>query len=500
MGIALVGIIVVQTYLISRAIAEKEEQFRLNANQLVETVADEIQQRELREFVGVMSDTVRSKVRKLSGLQLKIDRGNDSELFYSNSVFEWTSEEKDTISDKVKQIVSKRVFRSVNKNNPDGNKNSAEYRFQKIGRINEIDKALFYTTYRDISGILPIERRTSKEEIEKNVQEELKKKDLTLPFKYAIYKNDSLTAIRSADFKLDKNRLNNFEAPFLPNNERYTPYKLVIVFPDKNAVILSSLFSIAGLSAIFTLSIILAYGYTLYQSIYQRRASRVKTDFVNNMTHEFKTPIATINIALGALKNQKIIENNDMRDKYLKVIGEENERLHNQVEHVLKIAQFQSDKIKLDFEPVSIESIIDKAIDRVRVIVESKNGYVKTHYGAQDIRIRADREYMTNAIVNLLDNAIKYSPEKIAIDIFTELGDREVQIKVKDKGIGMSKSVQSKVFERFYREQSGNIHDVKGHGLGLTFVKYVVLAHRGKIDIESEKHKGSTFCITLPLP
>ena len=255
----------------------------------------------------------------------------------------------------------------------------------------------------------------------------------------------------------------------------------------------------ALLAIIFTIIIIIAYSSALYQLIKQRQISQIKTDFINNMTHEFKTPIATINLALDAIKNPKIINDEDKVKRYLGMIKDENKRMHAQVENVLRISKLEKNELNISKERVKLHDIINDAVMHIELIVESRNGYVKTHLDATNCDVLANETHFTNVIVNILDNAVKYSNDEPKIDIYTENVGNNILLKIQDQGNGMSKSVQKRVFEKFYREHTGDVHNVKGHGLGLAYVKRIVDDHQGHVSVESEKGKGSTFIIKLPL-
>ena len=255
----------------------------------------------------------------------------------------------------------------------------------------------------------------------------------------------------------------------------------------------------AILSLMFTGFIVFTYASALKQLLKQRQISQIKTDFINNMTHEFKTPIATINLALDALKNPKVKDNKEFISRYHNMIREENRRMHTQVENVLRISKLEKDELDLEKAAVNLHEIITDAVTHVSLIVENKGGYIKTHFFAENSNIFGSDLHLTNIIVNIIDNGIKYTEGAPEIDIYTENINNYVVVKVVDKGIGMSKSVQKKIFEKFYREQMGNIHNVKGHGLGLSYVKRILDDHDAEINVESEKGNGSTFIIKLEL-
>lgn len=253
------------------------------------------------------------------------------------------------------------------------------------------------------------------------------------------------------------------------------------------------------LSLIFTLVIIVGYMSAVYQLIQQRKISQMKSDFINNMTHEFKTPIATINLALDAIKNPKIFNNKQKVKDYISMIKDENKRMNAQVENVLRISKLQKKQLMISKDRLELHDLVNDAVTHVELIVKDRKGYINTDFKAKKSSILANDSYFTNVIVNILDNSVKYSEGAPKIDIITENVGNNILLMVKDQGIGIGKMAQKKIFEEFYREHTGDVHNVKGHGLGLANVKRIVDNHQGIITVESEKGKGSTFTIKLPL-
>ena len=217
------------------------------------------------------------------------------------------------------------------------------------------------------------------------------------------------------------------------------------------------------------------------------------------MTHEFKTPIATINLAIDSIKNPKIIGDQSKVIRYAEMIRQENKRMHAQVENVLRISKLEKNQLDLSKDVVNIHDIIDEAISHFDLIISDRQGFIEKKFNAKQNEILASKFHMTNVITNILDNAIKYSGDDPKIIIETVNAGNTVIVKITDQGIGMSKNVQKKVFNKFYREQTGNIHNVKGHGLGLSYVKSIVERHQGQVFVEGEKGKGSTFTVKLPI-
>ncbi|MGE5942991.1 MAG: sensor histidine kinase, partial [Flavobacteriales bacterium] len=329
------------------------------------------------------------------------------------------------------------------------------------------------------------------------LSKKLKENDVDIAYEFAIYSGDLSTKVHTDNF--ENNKYDTYGVNMFYDENNQSSYKLLVNFPEDRKFILSSISSMITLSVIFTLIILLTYTSALYQLLKQRKISEIKTDFINNMTHEFKTPIATINLALDAIKNPKIIDDKDKVLRYLNMIKEENKRMHAQVENVLRISKLEKNELNISKDKVDLHDLIEDAITHVELIVEDRQGYIKTHLEAVKSTVLANETHFTNVIVNILDNAIKYSPNAPKIDVYTENVGTNILLKIKDQGSGMSKVATKRVFEKFYREHTGNIHNVKGHGLGLAYVKRIVDDHQGYVSVESEKDKGSIFTIKLPL-
>ena len=245
-----------------------------------------------------------------------------------------------------------------------------------------------------------------------------------------------------------------------------------------------------------TLVIVVISTSALYQIIRQKKLSEIKNDFINNISHEFKTPIATINLALDAISSSK----NNLNDKfisYLAMIREENSRMLSQVENILRISQLEKSSNPFDMEETNIHEVIEDAIEHVKLIVESKKGSIKLSLKAQRFNINGNSNHLENIIINILDNAVKYSKENPQIIISSTNSNKDIILCFEDNGIGMDKNTQKMIFEKFYREHNGDIHNIKGHGLGLSYVKKIIDFHDGKISLESKKGTGTKFYITL---
>lgn len=507
MSLSLVGIIFVQAYFINNTFKNEEEQFTFNVKKALTYTSDKVVELEYDKYVNELkkllaqgtvpdsTDLRRILVYKQNDNtnQIEIyDTGVLEERYKVPSFFD-ISLDSSSFS-RFTGYTTRQVFNNIDL---DSDLAIAPQETSKsIYDLNKLQMATFEAQYREEAKNTPIHQRVSKETIKKLLEKKLLENNIDIDFEFAIYHKDLATKVQSANFELQQAKLG---VPIFLDNNDESEYTLYINFPDRNKFILSSIIGMAFLAIIFTVIIIIAYSSALYQLIKQRQISQIKTDFINNMTHEFKTPIATINLALDAIRNPKIINDQDKVKRYLGMIKDENKRMHAQVENVLRISKLEKNELNISKDRVKLHDLVNDAIAHIELIVENRNGYVKTHFDAINCDVLANETHFTNVIVNMLDNAVKYSNDEPKIDIYTENVGNNILLKMQDQGNGMSKSVQKRVFEKFYREHTGDVHNVKGHGLGLAYVKRIVDDHQGHVSVESEKGKGSTFIIKLPL-
>src|SRR6056297_120419 len=271
-----------------------------------------------------------------------------------------------------------------------------------------------------------------------------------------------------------------------------------LYFPNRSRVLWQDSWWLLAASLFFTCLILFAFSYTVYVILQQKKVSEMKNDFINNMTYEFKTPIATISLATDSLTSEKIIAHPDKIRRFASIITQENRRMLSQVEKVLQMALIDQRDFGLQMEEVALHELIAEAVDYIRMQVEKRGGQVEMDLRAKQSIVRADRTHISNIFHNLLDNANKYSPNTPKIRVETANVSDGVEIRVIDHGLGMTREARKQIFEKFFRVHTGNIHDVKGFGLGLSYVKAIVTAHEGNIDVESEPGRGSTFTVFLP--
>jgi two-component system, OmpR family, phosphate regulon sensor histidine kinase PhoR len=282
--------------------------------------------------------------------------------------------------------------------------------------------------------------------------------------------------------------------------EGLAPQELLVVVVShiKNVVWKQMVWMLIG-AVIFTFIIFTAFFITIRALLRQKKLSEIKSDFINNMTHEFKTPLATISLAVDALKNEKVVNDKTKMDYFSGIIKEENKRMNKQVETILQAALMDKEAVQLKEVPLHAHELITSAINNIQLPLNEKNGVLETHFNATNDLILADDVHFTNIINNLLDNAVKYSKENLKIKLTTSNFNGHIRIKIEDNGIGMNKETLNRVFEKFYRAHTGNIHNIKGFGLGLSYVKSVVDALHGRIKAESTPGKGSCFTLEFPV-
>ncbi len=340
--------------------------------------------------------------------------------------------------------------------------------------------------------------RANRDEVLSVLYDELANSGINTSFEFAIIEDNNIIdgvyePSSEAQLMTSKYTVNMFNDRLIPRSTR-----LSVIFPDRKNYILSSMSLLLGGSMLFSLIILITFALSIFFILRQKRTSQMKSDFINNMTHEFKTPIATISLAADTISNPRVINNEDRVKHFISMIKKENTRMNKQVENILQLSSLDKSEQEFNFSETDMHSIIKRAIETIEIQVEGRNGNIFFYPGSDDPVVFGDREHLTNLTHNLLDNANKYSVDEPEITLTTSNRDGYFVLSVSDKGIGMTKAVQSKIFDRFYRQSSGNVHNIKGFGLGLSYVKAIVDAHKGDIKVLSESGKGTTFEVFLP--
>ena len=344
----------------------------------------------------------------------------------------------------------------------------------------------------------PLAKRLDPFWVDSLLRYELHNKGIYLPFSYEVSHAKSDTLIYSKAMGVAGERpvfipANTYHTPIFSKEVINDPGLIRLAFPQKSSLILSTMTATMATTAGLLFVLIFCFGYTLFSIIRQKKIAEMKTDFINNMTHEFKTPVSTIMIASEALRDDEITEDKARVSRLANIIYEENARLGSHIERVLNIARIDKNDFKLDNKPVDVNEMVNLVLDSMSLKLQKCNADVTLNLDAEHAVIKADELHFSNVLYNLIDNAIKYSEDIPHITISTFNKNGHVVIKVADKGIGMGRDQQAKIFEQFYRIPTGNVHNVKGFGLGLSYVNTIVKRLNGTIAVKSEKDRGSEF-------
>jgi two-component system phosphate regulon sensor histidine kinase PhoR len=459
--LATIGLMVIQVYWIRDAVKLKQSIFAKDVEQAIEQVIFKIDKTRLEERI--------IKQRKFYEENLNSLKAYDSlnqVLHYNyNNISSQTDVDKFVQNSNVaNKILSDLTF---------------NYNQQEPGNFYYSKKALINTL----------------------ITQALKEKDINTKFEFGIYSPATNSMILQQTGKYPEALQNeSFVFDLAPLVSLFSPpNKLLIYFPEQKRFIISQLWQMLFVSIVLFLVIIISFSFSIYTILRQKRLSIMKTDFINNMTHEFKTPISTIALACEALKDSDIQKTEALYDNYLGIISEENGRLGLMAEQILQTAILDKGQLKLKKSSNNMHDIINAAIGSKKMAIDAKGGSIKLQLLATHLEVMGDNIHLTNIIINLLDNAIKYCIVTPEIVVNTTNRGNMILIRINDNGIGISKSNKNKIFEKLYRVPTGNIHNFKGFGLGLSYVKAIVEQHEGVVSVDSELGKGSVFMVQLPV-
>lgn len=502
MTFSIIGLIVVQLYWLNQSFRQGENEFNSRVLKAMDETVQFINQNELNQYYNLFNETRQTMKDSINApqvitSQIESDSANVKYVYltrymmdkivlpvsgiYNDSlnVTELYSAER---AIKLKKDSSIQHFQPIDVNLESEFKD-ANYTLERFARFD--------------AGNKPIGRRIDLNKLDSIFNAKLDKWQIDTHSEMAVVNDDSSTiAMKTKGFMTSDQ---NYLIPLFYNRDDKPSYYFSVYLPSKKQAIFANISALFGVTILFTLIILGIYATSLWAMLKQRQISQMKTDFMNNMTHEFKTPLATISVATDALKNKMISASPDKVIHYANLIKQENKRMNHQVEMVLRMSQFERNEIRLEKSIVHVNDLVKQSVDSIRLLIEHRNGTIFENYKAEKDELSVDLLHMGNIILNVLENANKYSPESPQINVETYNVNENYVIKITDKGQGMSKKVLGKVFDKFYREESGNIHNVKGHGLGLAYVKRIVELHGGEVDVESEKGKGSSFYLKLPI-
>lgn len=341
-----------------------------------------------------------------------------------------------------------------------------------------------------------VEERIDTALVDSLLQKNIWKEGVKTPFYYAIVREDGMVFWKNQDMESEESH--SYQAKLFPNDPVSKTFFLRLIFPETSKYLIGSMWKMLIISGLLLTGLMWLFFYSFLTIHRQRKLSELKSDFINNMTHELKTPIATISLACEVLQDKDVQKSENSRERYIKMITEENTRLGMLVENVLRTSLFEQGQMKMKVQVISLHEVVQSVLRSFDLQVKNRRAVVIEDYLAKNDQLEGDVLHITNLVFNLFDNALKYSLEMPEIQITTKEEEGFVVLEVADNGIGISKENQKRIFEKLYRVPTGNIHNVKGYGLGLSYVMGVVLKHKGQIQVESELKKGTKFIVKLP--
>jgi two-component system, OmpR family, phosphate regulon sensor histidine kinase PhoR len=549
MSLALLGLIAIQLYLLEHALELKKQAFRQNVNAALSNI---VQTLETTELVGKVLDvTVRvPRPKRMAVIGMKVDTNSDSLKWVDSLVVagRFIPKEPQVKIDSNKvwynlptpqhvrlilfDSLGQKAIHVIDEFKPAGahevKLNSMPFKKGAVFASFTTDSTSFVARMDGgkNDGVIPeaishekrqlivrkvldditqprrvsFEARVKPASLDSLVSSTLTEKGIATPFAYGVISvpHDSLRLAEPAQFTRELKR-SEFRSRMFPNDIFAAADDLVLYFPQQNIYLLKQMVGLLSSSFILLGAVVFGFVYTVRTIYKQRQFAGLMVDFINNMTHEFKTPISTIALASEALANPEIVKDESRLQRYSRIIRDENSRMRNQVEKILEMAALEEGDYEMNLTSVDVHKVIVEAVQNLALQIEKKGGRIDCQLAASEHLVEADEVHLSNVIHNLLDNANKYSPEIPKINIATANAKEGLHIRIADNGIGLRPEEQKLVFEKYYRVPTGNIHDVKGFGLGLSYVKLMVEAHGGTITLKSELKKGSEFDICLPL-
>lgn len=499
LAFSLIGILVLQSVWISKFYNQKLEAFRSSVLQTMSHIADKLNERENINFIKQsVTPKTSTKITK-SGHSVKVvvsaagstnDIGpmSDEEILKHLKMDTLFDEEKIIISDSLVQIHNNHKAVIINKQIKDSKPNKKD--------INQLlDKMLMEINTIDVSPIEDL----SEDSLKSIITRELKAFGILIPFEFCLKKESKDTEkILAKSKNFNENDPNVFAVDLSQNKIFNNHNYLYLKFPDLSKEVFSQMKNMLILSMLFSLIMIAVFYFTIKTILNQKKIGDMKNDFINNMTHELKTPIATISLAIDAISNPAVKNDDERFHKYTAILKEENQKLNTHVERVLQMASLDKGELQLNKTQIDINRLIREIIQSHKLQINKQQAQVLFNDEGECF-IYADEFHLQAVLNNLLDNALKYSKENARIDIQTQKTDNQLIVSIKDNGIGIDKVLQTKIFDKFFRVQGGNLHDIKGFGLGLSYVKSIIEKHNGTIEVQSELGVGAEFRIILPI-
>ncbi len=504
---ALLALIAIQVYWIKSSIVLKEEEFETHVNEALKTTSYVVEKLATanRNIKKIKLRKQGVRISKPGLVTLKNPSGKDVQVrifeeLSTDSCGVVTSKlsQKEYVGDSLnmqQHFLPYELLQASQKTSKDLD-NLRKELLKSTTETNDLfDELISINVYKDYKP------KVDSVILDSVLHQELKNQGVKTCFRYTV--STQLKQAKSrGDYKEPQRDCDSagccFKVNLSPNNVFVAPQYLTVSFINQSNYLLQTMWFMLLLSIVIILVLIFAFYYTIATIVRQKKLSIIKNDFISNMTHEFKTPISTISLASEMLSDSTISTTPEKQSRFVKMIRDENKRLSVLVESILQTSIIDKGEFKLKTSDVDAHEIINQAISNTQLLIDAQQGSISVNLQATKSVINADKTHLTNIVFNLIDNAIKYSKQKPVITVSTKDATNGIEISVRDNGIGISKENQKKIFDKFYRVPTGNVHNVKGFGLGLSYVQAVVLKHNGTINVNSEIGKGSIFTIVLP--
>lgn len=502
MTISMIVFVTLQLYWIKELYSALNQDFSNKVYSALETTALKTQQLEVDKYLNQDYKNFAKNVVDSSNqptqtyIQQNSDSANRQTITFQKSIVE---NQKFPISQKGDSLKLTKLYTDEGILKIKKERNSSEPLTAQLSKdINNNTYAL-RAFAKLVASNLPIEKRVDVKTLDSVLSKELKLNGLKTKVGFAVMdKKNNITKVVNDIYKAGKDE-SDYTYPLFTDSEDRTLYTLALVFPDKKYSLAKTNLPMLLGTIMSLLTILGIYIISINYMMKQKKIAEVKTDFINNMSHEFKTPLATISVATDSLANDKIATNPEKVKYYSGLIKQENLRMKKQVENVLNMSKLERNEVKLFLKETDVRALIKEITESFGLIVAQRNGTLTQEFNTDRYKFKIDEFHISNALVNLLDNANKYSPEAPEIKVRTRNEGNWYVVEISDKGMGMETDNKTRIFEKFFREETGNIHNVKGQGLGLSYVKKIIELHKGQIIVDSQKGKGSTFTIKLPM-
>lgn len=523
MSVALLGLILFQLYWIRSAVEMSERQFEQEVQQALAEVVQRLEKQEVIQMsVGNPATYYRNRHEEVSGFAYSYSSGSKPNqgssqfrVFSSGNGYQLEllldSLRIKTVSDSLRRQAEEmrhRHFETIDQHRRELKNHRQQLEKHRQELEDKLEEHIIKRQrYANIAisqfrqENRTIDQRINQEQLDTLLQKTLAERGISADYQYAVFSIPQRKIVYHTAHTPEQLAESPYKAALFPNDFFGSQSFLAVEFPNKTGYLLRQVGLTLASSAMLMLTVIGCFAYAIHTIFRQKKLSEIKNDFINNMTHEFKTPIATVSMACEALTDPDLSRQPNILSRYLGIIREENTRLGLQVEKVLQIARLDRQQLELKPETINVHELIERITEKLQLQLEER-GFIHMCLMAEQPIVEADRLHLTNILSNLLDNAIKYSKEEADITIYTaevpQSKGNLLQLVVEDKGIGISRENLSKIFDKFYRVPTGNLHNVKGFGLGLAYVKFSVEAHGGTIRAESRPGIGSRFIIQLP--